>query len=89
MPGGGSIQGMITMLKNNELIKKKISHFQKGSKTKYASSQIIIKTGTKEEIEKIRLKFRKQKRRVIIKQIIILLFSVNILIMTLYYLFLK
>ena len=87
MPGGGSIQGMITMLKNNELIKKKISHFQKGSKTKYPYSQLNFKIGTKEDINKIQLKFRKQKRRLVFKQILILLFSISVLIMIIYYLF--
>ncbi len=87
MPGGGSIQGMITMLKNNELIKNKISHFQKGSKTKYTSSQLNFKIGTKEDIDKIQLKFKKQKRRLIFKQTLILLFSISVLIMTIYYLF--
>ena len=74
----GSIETMITMLRNNELIKKKILHFKNKSKAKYLISKLTFKKGSKEDIERIRIKIRKQQRRILIKKLIILLISIAV-----------
>ena len=74
----GSIDAMITMLKNNKLIKKKILHFNDKSKAKYLNTKLTFKKGSKEDIERIHIKIRKQQRRILIKKLIILLISIAV-----------
>ena len=81
----GSIDAMITMLKNNKLIKKKVLHFKDKSSAKYRSSELIFKKGSKEDIERIRLKIKKQQRYILLRKLIILLISISTVIMILFY----
>ena len=81
----GSISAMITMLKNNKLIKKKILHFDNKAKTKYISTKLTFKKGSKEDIERIRLKIKKQQRHILIRKLIILLVSISIVLLILFY----
>ena len=74
----GSISTMITMLKNNKLIKKKVLHFKDRSRAKYRNSELIFKKGTKEDIEKTLIKIRKQHKINLIKKMIILIISIVI-----------
>ena len=43
----GSFEAMITMLKNNELIKKKVLHFRDKKSAKYKSTKYSQKNPTK------------------------------------------
>lgn len=81
----GSIDAMITMLKNNKLIKKKILHFNSKKKAQYKSTKLTFNKGSKEDIERIRLKIKKQQRQILIRKMIILLISISSVIMILFY----
>ena len=81
----GSISTMITMLKNNKLIKKKVLHFKNNKTVKYISPQLTFKKGSKEDIERIRIKIKKQQRHILMRKIIILLISISTVIMILFY----
>ena len=81
----GSIDAMIKMLKNNELIKKKIIHFKDTKKVKYINSKLIFKKGSKEDIERTRIKIIKEQRRVLIKKMIIIFISFVIVCILYFY----
>ncbi len=81
----GSISAMITMLKNNKLIKKKVLHFKNKKTAKYKSTKLTFNKGSKEDIERIRLKIKKQQRHILMRKIIILLISISTVIIILFY----
>jgi hypothetical protein len=77
---GGAVDGMKTMLKNNEIIKNKVQHFSNKDGAKYKNNTIKVEEVSPEEIIRIRQKIKKQERFLVIKKLLVLLVSFGIVI---------